>query len=70
MEERYIRPPPERWFSYDAWRWVRVAEYWIRVRLCGQQTYLIDRWTVIEDNIDPGYIQIQPIPSNQLDDSV
>jgi hypothetical protein len=36
----------KRWFGYDAPRWMRVIEYHIRVKWCGQTGYLIDRWII------------------------
>ncbi len=49
--------PTKPWLSYDAPRWMRVIEFVLRVRICRQRPYLIDRWTVVEETIDPGLMQ-------------
>jgi len=36
------------WLTYDAPRWMRCVEFFIRVRLGKQRPYLIDKWTVEE----------------------
>lgn len=53
------------WLTYDAPRWLRCVEWWIRVRVCRQTGYLIDRWTIVEETIDPGLIGVEEF--NQLD---
>ncbi len=44
--------PTKRWLTYDAPRWLRVVEFWIRVKICRQTPYLIDKWTVVEELIE------------------
>ena len=40
--------PTKRWLTYDAPRWLRYVEFFVRVRICRQRPYLIDKWTVAE----------------------
>ena len=40
------------WFGYDTWRWARVAEWYIRVKVFRKPRYLIDRWTIEEEIIE------------------
>lgn len=50
LETRFVKKY-SRWFSYDAWRWVRVVEWTIRIKVFRQPSYLIDRWIVTEDGL-------------------
>ena len=36
------------WLTYDAPRWLRCVEFFVRVRICRQRPYLIDKWTVTD----------------------
>lgn len=56
--------PTKPWLTYDAPRWMRCVEWWVRVRVCRQTGYLIDLWTIVAEEIDPGLFGI----SNQLDE--
>ena len=40
--------PTKPWLTYDAPRWMRVVESFIRRRIFRQRSYLIDRWTIEE----------------------
>lgn len=40
--------PTKPWLTYDAPRWLRIVEFLVRVRICGQCPYLIDKWTIEE----------------------
>ena len=66
--------PTKPWLTYDAPRWMRCVEWWLRVRVRRQTGYLIDRWTVVEETIDPGLLGLtradEVEASNQLDDDV
>ena len=46
--------PTKPWLTYDAPRWMRCVEFWIRVKLCRQTPYLIDKWLISEEKIDSG----------------
>jgi len=48
LESRYVKPI-SRFFGYDSPRWLAYAEWWIRVKIFRQPSYLIDRWTFIEE---------------------
>ena len=52
------------WLTYDAPRWMRRVEYFVRVRVCKQTGYLIDKWIVLEDEIEPTIFGM-PIVENE-----
>ena len=41
-------PAVKPWLTYDAPRWLRKVEYFIRVKILRQPRYLIDKWTIEE----------------------
>ena len=45
--------PTKPWLTYDAPRWMRIIESFIRRRIFRQRPYLIDKWTIAEETSEP-----------------
>ena len=64
------------WLTYDTPRWMRVVEFFVRVRICRQRRYLIDKWTIEEgENCEAQYgldvgVEMGAMLAEQIDQEI